>query len=246
MNDRWSFSYATRFLVDSWEPPRSKEFATGPESGIRKVPHCRKTRPALMSHSPFGHLVAILLEGIQTMPMLRITLIGLLALAIQPVSADDPKPDDAIKQGRQLRLDFMKAKLAEFTLEAEGPPMVPLKLADEPSLRWTNPIRGVDGDGATFFWSDGSRPVAVATVSIRSEGKVFREFALLGDRPIAANRGGRSVWSPRKNSIPFGPIADAPDPSKTPNQRLTQPGLKPWAPAVPASASSRGSRWKAG
>jgi hypothetical protein len=148
--------------------------------------------------------------------------IGLLALAIGPASADDPKPDDPAKQGRQQRLEFMKGKLAEFELQAEGPPMVPLKLADEPSLRWTNPIRGVHGDGSRFFWLDGSRPVAVATVSIRSEGKVFREFALLGDRPIAASRGGKVVWSPRKNSIPFGPLADAPDPSKTPNQRLTQ------------------------
>jgi hypothetical protein len=155
------------------------------------------------------------------MSSLRIVLIGLLALATRPVAADDPKPEEA-KLGSQRRLEFMKAKLAAFDLQAEGPPTVPLKLADEPSLRWTNPIRGVHGDGATFFWSEGGRPVAVATVSIRTEGKVFREFALLGDRPVVANRGGRVVWSPRKNAIPFGPLADTPNPAKSPGQRLTQ------------------------
>ena len=156
------------------------------------------------------------------MRMLRLALIGLLALAIRPVAADDAKSDDAIKLGRRQRLEFMKAKLAAFELRTEGPPPVSLKLADEPALRWTNPIRGVQGDGATFFWSEGGRPVAVATVSIRTEGKVFREFALLGDRPIEAKREDRVVWTPRKNAIPFGVLAEAPTPAKSPAQRLSQ------------------------
>jgi hypothetical protein len=155
------------------------------------------------------------------MSLIRVGLIGLLALAIRPVAADDPKPDED-KRARQERLDFMKAKLAAFDLRAEGAPEGTLKLADEPALRWTNPIRGVHGDGATFFWSEGARPVAVATVSIRSEGKVFREFALLGDRPIVARRRGDVVWSPRKNAIAFGPLADSPVPAKSAVQRLTQ------------------------
>ena len=152
----------------------------------------------------------------------RFGLIGLMAFSIRPALSDDPKPDDAAKQARQQRLDFMKGKLAEFELRVEGPSKAPLKLADEPSLRWTNPIRGVHGDGATFFWTEAGRPVAVATVSIRAEGKVFREFALLGDRPIGAIRAGQVAWSPRKNAIPFEPLADAPSPAKSPSQRLTQ------------------------
>src|SRR4051794_646124 len=107
----------------------------------------------------------------------RLGLIGLLALTLPFVAADDPKSDDA-KVERQRRLDFMKAKLGEFGLKAVGPPETPLVLADEPALRWTNPVRGAQGDGATFFWMDGARPVAVATISIRDGGKVFREFAL--------------------------------------------------------------------
>lgn len=156
------------------------------------------------------------------MSLIRFGLVGLVVLSLRPVSADDPKPDDAAKRAREQRLEFMKGKLAEFALELEASPALPLKLADEPSLRWTNPIRGVEGDGATFFWTDGGRPVAVATVSIRQGGKVFREFALLGDRPIRAIRENRVVWSPRKNPVSFEPLADAPMPAKSPGQRLTQ------------------------
>lgn len=156
------------------------------------------------------------------MSAIRMGLIGLLAMAIRPVGADGPKPDDDLKRGRQRRMDFMKAKLGEFALRTVGPPPVSVVLADEPALRWTNPVRGVLGDGATFFWSEGGRPVAVATISIRTEGKVFREFALLGDRPIETKRGGRVVWSPRQNALAFRPLADAPAPARSPTQRLTQ------------------------
>lgn len=155
------------------------------------------------------------------MPYDRVALIAWVALASGLIAADDPTPDDA-KVERQRRLDFMKAKLGEFKLEVVGPPSVPLVLAPEPALRWTNPVRGVDGDGATFFWMEGARPVAVATISIRAGGKVFREFALIGDRPVEARRGGNVVWSPRKNSLPFGPLLDAPAPAKAPAQRLSQ------------------------
>ncbi len=150
----------------------------------------------------------------------RFGLVGILAFSTVPAFADDPKPDDPARRERQQRLDLMKGKLAEFEIRAEGPSTAPFKLADEPTLRWTNPVRG--GDGATFFWSDGGRPMAVATVSIRAEGNVFREFALLGDRPITASREGQIAWSPKKNAIPFALLADAPSPSKTPGQRLTQ------------------------
>ena len=154
------------------------------------------------------------------MPVLRI---ALLVLTIGPVVADDPKPDEAaVKLARQHRLSYMKGKLTAFELRTDEASPATLTLAEEPALRWTNPMRGVHGDGATFFWSEGGRPVAVATVSIRAEGKTFREFALLGDRPIVARREGRAVWTPRKNAIPFEALAEAPEPARSPALRLSQ------------------------
>ena len=172
----------------------------------------------------------------------RLGLIGLLTLVPGPVGADDP-PSEAARVERRDRLDFMKAKLGDSSLVAVGPPPAPLTLAEEPALRWTNPVRGVDGDGATFFWTEGDRPVAVATISIRAGGKVFREFALIGDRPIEARRGGNVVWSPRRNALPFAPLDDAPIPAKPPPSGSPSSGR--W-PGGSGSTSSRGSRRRPG
>jgi hypothetical protein len=137
------------------------------------------------------------------------------------VAADDPPPGDA-RPENQHRLDYMKATLGEFQLEADREPPIPLVLGKEPVLRWTNPLHFGQVDGATFFWFQGVRPVAAATISIRAKGRVFREFALLGDEPLLARRPERVLWSPRKNGLPFGPLADAPPPARSPALRLTQ------------------------
>ena len=142
----------------------------------------------------------------------------LLSLA---AAADDPTTGEHRRENQQ-RLEFMKAKLSEFQLEAEREPPLPLSLSTEPVLRWTNPLRFTESDGATFFWLLGSRPVAAATISIRDQGQVFREFALLGDEPLVARRQGAVVWSPRKNGVPFGPLIDSAPPAESPALRLTQ------------------------
>jgi hypothetical protein len=152
----------------------------------------------------------------------RIGLIGLLLFALRPVAAaDDPAPAD-LQRERKQRLEFMKGKLAEFAIELDKEPPVPMALADEPALRWTNPVRNVEVDGATFFWSKGGRPAAIATMSIRAEGKVFREIALLGDEPLVARRRERIVWTPKKNGVSFGPLANAPAPARSISLRLAQ------------------------
>ncbi len=147
----------------------------------------------------------------------RAALACLLFATLRPATA----VDDA-RRARQDRLEFMKARLAEFELQSDRNPPSPIVLADEPALRWTNPVRGVNGDGATFLWLRGGRPAALATVSIRTGGKVFREFALLDDEPLRASRKGRIVWSPRKNGLPFGPLEDAPAPAGSGALRLAQ------------------------
>jgi hypothetical protein len=155
-------------------------------------------------------------EGCRIVRPFLVTLVVCLVAA-----SDDPKTGD-LRQMNHQRLEFMKRKLGEFQLDAQREPPVPLVLGAEPVLRWTNPLRFTESDGATFFWLLGSRPVAAATVSIRDQGKVFREFALLGDEPLVARRKGAVVWSPRRNGLPFGPLVDAPPPAESPALRLTQ------------------------
>jgi hypothetical protein len=140
---------------------------------------------------------------------------------LSQAAADEPEPTEA-RRASQQRLAYIKARLAEFSLEAERDPPVPLVLSAEPLLRWTNPLRIVQGDGATFAWMQGNRPVAIASISIRTQGKVFHEFALLGDAPIMARRQERIVWAPRQNALPFAPLVDAPAPAPSPALRLAQ------------------------
>ena len=153
----------------------------------------------------------------------RTALTVLLALPVHHAGAagEDPSPPRP-DQARIRRLEFMKAKVAELTLETDAEPIVTLTLADAPALRWTNPVRGAGGDGATFFWLRGTRPAAVATVSIRDGGKVFRELALLADEPLTCRRGAQTVWSPRKNVLPFRSLENSPVPASSGALRLAQ------------------------
>jgi hypothetical protein len=145
-----------------------------------------------------------------------------LLLTLRLVAAPDDTKTREPQRESERRLEFMKSKLGEFQLAADREPAAPLTLGAEPVLRWTNPLRFAESDGATFFWMLGSRPLAVATISIRDQGKVFREFALLGDEPLVARRKGVVAWSPRQNGLPFGPLADSPPPAESPALRLAQ------------------------
>jgi hypothetical protein len=64
--------------------------------------------------------------------------------------------------------------------------------------------------------------MAAATVSIRPQGRVFHEFTLLGDEPIAARRRRAVEWSPRRNGRSFAPIEDAEVPAASAALRLVQ------------------------
>jgi hypothetical protein len=148
---------------------------------------------------------------------LTLALIGSHALHGQ-----EREKDDLTKEERQARLDFMKAKAAEFELAAEKDQKHAFKLHDEPLLRYTNPVRSSVSDGVTFLWLDGARPVGAATWSIRGTGNVFREFASLTDRPLECRRNGKVVWSPQQGGLLHQPLASSAEPAETASRRLTQ------------------------
>ena len=152
----------------------------------------------------------------------RIDAIVLLIIAIAPARAADEPGGSITREERQQRLVFMRRTLAEFTFEIDRDPAIPLTLPDEPVLAYTNPVRSKEGSGATFFWLREGRPLAAATISIRPQGKVVREFTLLGDDPIVARRHGEVDWTPRKNGLSFTSLEGSSDPLGSAALRLAQ------------------------
>jgi hypothetical protein len=116
----------------------------------------------------------------------------------------------------------MKRKLDGFELTTEKAADKPLVRVKEPVLRYTNPARGVNADGAIFVWLAGDRPAAVGCLRVRPNGGVWREFTSLSDQALRCQRDGATVWSPAAGSFTKKPLPDGPKPAGTPALRLAQ------------------------
>lgn len=155
---------------------------------------------------------------------MRVSAVSLACLLISGFAAAravGQEPESA-KEERKARLEFIKAKAAEFELFADDDRDKPLKLHDEPLLRYSNPVSVSLSEGATFLWLDGTRPVAAAAWSIRTPGNAFREFASLTERPMSCQRKARVVWSPRTGGLLDQAFPGSPVPADTAARRLTQ------------------------
>jgi hypothetical protein len=126
------------------------------------------------------------------------------------------------EEARKQRLEFMKGLRSQFELFNNQDSDQPLKVVDEPILRFTNPIRNFFSDGGLFLWLDGKRPAAIATVSIRGNGSVWFETASLCPRPLRCLRKSNDYWMPQSASLTEQRLTDAPDPGASPSSRLTQ------------------------
>ena len=143
----------------------------------------------------------------------------LLALLLAPVlswSGEDGETNN------QARLSFVKQILAEHTLQTADESATTLKLTEEPAIWYTNPVRSARGTGATFFWLNGSRPIAAVSLSIRDKGRLFRELTMLDDVPLKATRGGQPIWLPRKPGKTWASLPEAPRPGNSESVRLLQ------------------------
>jgi hypothetical protein len=141
-------------------------------------------------------------------------LMGLAALA-----ADDPPKED---EGARQRREHLTSKADGFVVSTEKNPDKPLVREKEPVLRFTNPARGTNTEGAIFLWLAGDRPAAVAALRIRPEGTVWREFTSLSDQSLMCKRDGQTIWAPQAGSIVKKPLPEAPEPAATPALRLVQ------------------------
>src|SRR5207247_2670500 len=93
----------------------------------------------------------------------------------------------------QDRLQFLKAKLAEYSLFRQKAPQSPLPLKKDPIIFYSNP-EGPSHSGATFLWLDGERPIAAISLSIRRPNDtVTHEMTSFSDGPLDCQRSGKSV-----------------------------------------------------
>jgi hypothetical protein len=147
--------------------------------------------------------------------------VSLVALAAW---GQDPTADPTrLLAERMEQLKVFKEKAAEMELRrsAESPALALLK---EPVLRYSNAEREIGSlDGATFVWVEGTRPIGVASFSIRRQGNsIYRECTSLSPTPLACTSGGPEVWLPKRGGLLGQSLSDAPQPGETKTQRLTQ------------------------
>ena len=107
-------------------------------------------------------------------------------------------------------------------VSTEKDPDKPLVREKEPVLRFTNPARGQSTDAAIFLWLSEDRPAAVASVRIRPDGAVWREFTSLSDQSLVCKRDGKTIWAPTTGGLVKKPLPEAPEPAGTPALRLAQ------------------------
>jgi hypothetical protein len=180
-----------------------------------------------MERLSFGQPTSISLHCEQQMLHIQkgaaaaVMVLSICALFIQWGQAQEAA-DGNDEEARKQRLDFMKSLRSEFEMFNDQNSDQPLKVVDEPILRFTNPIRNFFSDGGLFLWLDGKRPAAIATVSIRGNGSVWLETASLCPRPLRCLRKGSDYWMPQSASLAEQRLTDAPDPGASPSSRLTQ------------------------
>jgi hypothetical protein len=152
-------------------------------------------------------------------PLRPAAAIAVLLLGFAALAADDPPKDD---ESAKQRLAFMKGKADEFVVSTEKDSDKPLAREKEPVLRFSNPVRGKNTEGAIFVWLSGDRPAAVAALRINFDGAVWREFTSLSDQSLVCKRDGKTIWAPAASSLVKKPLPEAPEPAATPALRLLQ------------------------
>ena len=155
---------------------------------------------------------------------LPVTLIvGLLAQGPPQAKAE---PDEA-----PARLAIMKKSADEYRLHEASDRAKTYKFQAEPVLRFTNTV-GASKDGAVFLWlGEHDRPEVAAQVFLKRDGGWWHELSSLSQKPLLGEARGATAWNPPRGGVELKPIAGAPKPAETEEQRLRQmrahPRLRP-------------------
>ncbi|NLS95242.1 MAG: hypothetical protein GXX96_24050 [Planctomycetaceae bacterium] len=154
-------------------------------------------------------------------------LVGPAALPERIQAADPNESPDAVaaRQLAEQRLGVLRRAAASYEIRVGPNGATEAVLRPEPVLHWANQVR-YSLDGATFIWTAGGRPHAMASFYSSTDEKNFRlldhEFQSLSPGPLVAQRNGARVWAPTEPGVAMKPFPDAPAPAKTAALRLVQ------------------------
>lgn len=139
----------------------------------------------------------------------------------QPTPDDAPAANDS-ETAKKERLAFMREVFATYALSAPGAGERPFTRSEEPLVRYSNPVRNAFSDAAVFLWLDGTRPRAAASISIRGNRNVGREFSSLSGEPLECQGEAGERWAPKSAGLAEQTQSDAPTPDVSDKLRLVQ------------------------
>jgi hypothetical protein len=151
---------------------------------------------------------------------LSVVLLGCLAwsLGTTPAGGARQPGKDEPEEPKKLNEAIEKSVNWYDITPGEGAePLTPI-----PVLRWRNVVRGQEGEAMMVVWAHNGRPVAVASI-YPWDGKMNHEFDSLSPaNKVVARDKDRVVWSPAAAGVEFKEVPKAPQPGKTPAERLRQ------------------------
>ncbi|OWK38878.1 hypothetical protein FRUB_06383 [Fimbriiglobus ruber] len=119
---------------------------------------------------------------------------------------------------------YFRKQAAEYRIVSTDEKLPPVKLAKDPVMFWTQPVRGGE-DGAVFLWTRAGRPVVIATFFIWPAGKgvqaVAHEFHSLAEEPLDARRN-KQHWTPPAGAVKYQTLTGVEAPAATAERRLLQ------------------------
>jgi hypothetical protein len=145
---------------------------------------------------------------------------AVLSAQAQPPDGEPPAGDT--ETAKKERLAFLHETFATYSLAAPGEGAPPFAQSDGPLVRYSNPVRNAFSDAAVFLWLDDTRPRAAASISIRGNRSVGREFSSLSSEPLECRGEAGERWSPKSAGLAEQDLPNAPTPDATDKLRLVQ------------------------
>jgi hypothetical protein len=170
-----------------------------------------------ISLHPFRR-IAVWTAAMRFSVLTMLVLLNALAVCAHAEAKNDPKVDEA---RRAQRLTNMRRSAAQFTIYAGDDREHPLKLVENPVMRWANP-ENTAKDGTVFLWTRRGRPLAMLQLFTYDDEHFSHEWQSLDRGPLTAARGQDVEWSPEEPGVEFTPLTDVEEPGTTAAARLRQ------------------------
>ena len=149
--------------------------------------------------------------------MAAMTAISVLALTLTQAGSAVPDAEmEKVQAERWLKLYSEIASQYQITKLDE--PEKKLTLETAPVLKYTNPVRRAQQNGALYVWTDAGRPAVIGSIwskALRdpSRRRIAHEFHSLSNHSLVAEHAVGVRWRPKANRVVSAEFASANAPS---------------------------------